>query len=208
MSNVIQFGSRKPKPQAQVADVGEVKIQQLTQAEADEDFGLYVWMLREYAKFLHEHEPAEGVDYLKDILAYEAETPSPGVVKFKLFGWSDISQPRTEKPGEGSLVFVKIDQTKLEEIVEPNYTKAEMCLAKLRAFVASWGEHVAGPSPMVQFMAPMMFIGYICSTGAFIAHYRVPTKYDDKILVVLQHPRFSTEYRLEIDYSALMEPKK
>jgi len=207
MTNVIPF-ARRPQPEPQPTDMGELKIEKLTEAEADQDFGLYVWMLREYAKFLQEQTPAEGVDYLKDVLAYEVESPSPGVVKFRLFGWSDLTQPRTEKPNEGSLVFVTISQSKIEEPAPPNYTKAQLCLAKLRGFLAAWTEHVAGPSPMVQFMAPMMFIGYICSTGAFIAHYRVPSEHSDKITVVLQHPKFSTEYRMEVDYHALLEPQK
>lgn len=211
MTNVIPFARRQPKSEpapARPTDPGLEKLKQLTQAEADQDFGLYVWMLREFARVLEEKQPIEGVDYLRDILAYEVDSPAPGQVKFELFGWVAPGQPRAEKPSTVSRVFLSIAQTKIEEPVEPSYAKFELCLAKLRAFIVSWCEHVAGPDPMAQFLATPLFLGYLASTGAGIVHYRVATEYDGKSVIVMQNPKFSTEYRVEVDYSALLEPKQ
>lgn len=209
MTNVLPFVRRQPKAEptpTRAPDLGLEKIKQLTQAEADQDFGLYVWMLREFASVLEEKYPAEGVDYLRDVLAYEVDSPAPGQVKFELYGWVDPTKPRAEKPSTVSRVFLSITQTKIEEPVEPSHAKFELCMARLRAFITSWCEHVAGPDPLAQFLATPLFLGYLASTGAFIAHYRIAANYDGKSVIVMQHPKFSTEYRVEADYSALLEP--
>jgi hypothetical protein len=210
MTNVLPF-VRRPKAEpapTRTTDPGLEKLTKLTQAEADQDFGLYVWMLREFASVLEQTYPREGVDYLRDLLAYEVDSPAPGQVKFELFGWVAPGQPRAEKPSTVSRVFLSITQSKIDEPVEPSHAKYELCLAKLRGFMASWAHHAAGDDPIPQWLATPLFLGYLASTGAFIAHYRVAANYHGKSIVVMQHPKFSTEYRVEVDYSALLEPKQ
>ena len=208
MSNVIQFPGRKPKAAESMQTVEE-KIAALQLATGDADLGLYAWMIQEYSKHLEQVFPHLGTadDFLRQNIAYDVRSPSPGVVNFELFGWVDDSKPKSTYGGDYMSLFCKISQTKITDSVKGSVERGRLCLAKLADLTQSYGKSLEPNFPLVQFMFPMMAIGYLASTGAVVSFYKVPWTIHEKIVVVMQDTKRNTEYRLEANFNALEASK-
>ncbi|MNU19623.1 hypothetical protein D3C71_78540 [compost metagenome] len=213
MSNVFKFPAKKPKPEEPTPSGMSKPINRYEKMEALEgsagnvDLGLYVWLLKECGAHLAKDFPNPNGwtadDYVREALSYDINSPVPGTVKFQLFGWFDTTKPTTDKPGEYSKLFCRIEQSRIENKVEARHTLAENAMKTLLQLTTTCIESFKPYLPLVQFMFPIYAIGGLCSTGAAVTHFLRPASDKDKYTVVLQDHKTNTEYRMEVWYSAL-----